>query len=224
MSGTAFDSEMDGLFAATAIVLLAAGRSSRFVDGDKLLAPLGGRPLITHSAALLGGERVGCRIAVVGPGHEARAELLRAAGWTVVVNAQAESGLASSLAVGIAQARNSPFIEAALVLLADMPDVPQTHLVALRATLGDGCMAVMSATQETLRPPAIFRREVFDQLMSLSGDAGARKVFDRLSATATVELPEPAAADVDTRADLERLGARQSVHHNLDDRQEKQDF
>ena len=39
-------------------VLLAAGRSQRFGDGDKLLAEINGRPLISHALAALGDSSV----------------------------------------------------------------------------------------------------------------------------------------------------------------------
>ncbi|MYD29541.1 MAG: NTP transferase domain-containing protein, partial [Dehalococcoidia bacterium] len=54
-------------------VVVAAGRSTRFGEGDKLLADLNGRPVIAWSlAALAAAESIG-RVAIVG-----REDLLRA--------------------------------------------------------------------------------------------------------------------------------------------------
>jgi molybdenum cofactor cytidylyltransferase len=54
--------------------------------------------------------------------------------------------------------------------------------------------------------PALFDREVFDELLALEGDAGARVVIRKSEPTriAAVKAPE-AAFDVDTPADHQRL-------------------
>lgn len=192
-------------FRATALVLLAAGQSSRFEDGDKLLAPLDGKPLLAHSASLLRDEYMAARIAVIGPGHHRRAEVLREAGWSVVINAAAETGLASSLSAGLRQAGETSAVDAAVVLLADMPDVPAAHLAGLRKALTPDRSAVMSRRGQALLPPAIFARHAFDRLTTLAGDVGARQVFETLENTAILDLPEGTGADVDTRDDLARL-------------------
>ncbi len=127
---------------------------------------------------------------------------LRAAGWTVVVNAQAAQGLSTSLAAGIQQAEQCPHVEAALVLLADMPNVPDAHLIDLRNALTPERDAVMSMSEMTHSPPAIFDRAVFDRLLGLAGDAGAGRVFQSLEHTATVPIPADWALDIDTRDDL----------------------
>ncbi|NNU36023.1 NTP transferase domain-containing protein [Rhizobium sophorae] len=56
----------DRPFSDTAIILLAAGKSSRFEAGDKLMAMYRGAPILERSARLLKGEAVAIRIAVVG--------------------------------------------------------------------------------------------------------------------------------------------------------------
>lgn len=203
----AFHTRIRQRFSTTALVLLAAGRSSRFEQGDKLLATFADRPLIAHSAGLLGGEDVAARIAVVAPGQTKRADVLRTAGWSVVVNDEASTGLASSLAAGVREAARVPTADAALILLADMPDVPDQHLLHLREALTPDRSAAMSELARTLLPPAIFGRSVFERLTALTGDAGARQVFDALDNTATVSLPPNSGGDVDTREDLARLAA-----------------
>ncbi|MGY6564645.1 MAG: NTP transferase domain-containing protein [Halomonadaceae bacterium] len=189
-------------FRSTALVLLAAGQSSRFEEGDKLLARFRGQRLIQRAATALQGHDLAARIAVIGPDQAARAVELRAAGWTVVVNAQAAQGLSTSLAAGIQQAGQCQHVEAALVLLADMPNVPDAHLIDLRHALTPERTAVMSVSETTHSPPAIFDRAVFDRLLGLAGDAGAGRVFQSLERTATVPIPADWALDIDTRDDL----------------------
>ncbi|WP_228716899.1 NTP transferase domain-containing protein [Billgrantia pellis] len=192
-------------FASTALVLLAAGQSRRFEEGDKLLARLHGQRIIQRAAAALQGHDLAARIAVVGPDQAARAVELRAAGWTVVVNAQSEKGLSASLAAGIREAGQCRGVEAALVMLADMPNVPDAHLVDLRDALTPERSAVMSLAGAVHSPPALFDRAVFDSLTGLAGDAGAGQLFQSLAHTATVAIPADWALDVDTREDLMKV-------------------
>lgn len=188
----------------TVILLLAAGRSSRFAGGDKLLAAYRGRLLLEHAAGLLEGAPVAARIAVAAPDRPARAALLRAAGWDVLECAQALSGQGASLAAGIGAAAGHDRAEAALVLLADMPEVPGAHLHALQDNHAAGHPAVLTRVGEALSPPAIFGRALFPRLQALSGDAGARQILGGMAGIASVPLDPRHALDIDTREDLAR--------------------
>lgn len=197
----AYHDRLRSPFASTALILLAAGQSKRFVDGDKLMAPLDGDPVLTKSASLLASQDVAARIAVVGSGDEARADLLKTAGWQVVYNPAAENGQATSLAAGI-RAAKADGADATLVLLGDMPKVSEHHLHALQSEYRLGRTAVMSSAGNILCPPAIFHQSVFDSLTTLDGDQGAKTIFKSLDGTATVAIPDSEAIDIDTRADL----------------------
>ena len=134
-------------------------------------------------------------------GDEARADLLKAAGWQVVHNPGAANGQATSLAAGI-RAAKADGADAALVLLGDMPKVSETHLLALHREYRLGRTAVMSSAGNILCPPAIFHHSVFEALTQLGGDQGAKALFKSLDTTASVILPDKEAIDIDTRADL----------------------
>jgi xanthine/CO dehydrogenase XdhC/CoxF family maturation factor/CTP:molybdopterin cytidylyltransferase MocA len=197
-------------FRRTAVILLAAGASSRFQGGDKLLAPYRLGCVLDGAAGHLAHEEVGARIAVVSADATKRHTLLRDAGWQIVINSEAHTGLASSLACGLRAAMAHAPIDAGLVLLADMPNVPDMHLRALQRALTAGRIAVMSQSQGAMSPPAIFSREAFDTLLQLEGDVGARAAFARLGKTATIELDGQCAFDIDTRADLAAADLKQA--------------
>ncbi|WP_084421298.1 NTP transferase domain-containing protein [Henriciella litoralis] len=189
-------------FAQTALILLAAGQSQRFESGDKLLAELRGQAVLSHAASALTDTPLAARIAVIGPGDRARAELLIDAGWDVITNFDAEDGQSTSLAHGILAAETAG-AKAAMVILGDMPQITDTHLEALQATFTSGKSSVMSQTGDVLCPPAIFHHTTFDALKKLTGDAGAKSVFNKLAETATVDLPPQSAIDIDSVSDLE---------------------
>jgi xanthine/CO dehydrogenase XdhC/CoxF family maturation factor/CTP:molybdopterin cytidylyltransferase MocA len=190
-------------FAETAIILLAAGQSKRFERGDKLLAELEGKSILEHAAGLLAGQKLAARIAVTGPTDTARATTLTHEGWEVIENPDAADGQATSLSTGIRAAKASG-ARAALILLGDMPRISDAHLRALQKEVRKGRRAVMSQSGDVLCPPAIFHKSTFDDLMALSGDAGAKSLFAKLPNTAFVDLSPDNALDIDTIADLER--------------------
>lgn len=188
----------------TALILLAAGASSRFEAGDKLLAPFRGAPLLGHAAAALAGTPLAARIAVTGPGQDARAEALAGAGWQVAVNPDAADGQGASLAAGIRRVADHTRARRALVLLADMPLVPDAHLVALARAAAPGVPAVLSRAGTVTGPPAVFDRTLFAQLATLTGDRGARAVVAGLDGVITLPLAPDHALDIDCEADLAR--------------------
>ena len=198
----AYHATKKATFSDTALLLLAAGTSSRFGNDDKLMAPLDGRPLLAHAAARLPHDAAAARIAVTGPDQKARARCLTDLGWEIAVNPSPEQGQASSIAAGVEQASAQDDAACALIMLGDMPFIPDSHLRNLKKALTDGASAVMTEADGVLSPPALFRRETFSDLKSLSGDAGARGLFQKMAGTATVPLAAANALDVDTSADL----------------------
>lgn len=186
----------------TALILFAAGASSRFEDGDKLMADLNGVPVLAKAAALKDAAPFARTIAVVGPHHSVRADHLTASGWDVIVNQNAAIGQATSLTTTLNAIKNDDSITQIVIALADMPAIAQNDLTRLLSAATPDIDAVMSHHGETLMPPALFRREQFDALMGLTGDRGAKSVFKTLANTTTIPLSSRAAADVDTRADL----------------------
>ena len=191
-------------FAETALLLLAAGQSERFGADDKLLAPLGDRRVIEHAAHAMAGEHVAARIAVVGPGHADRRAHLESVGWQVLVNPDTRTGQASSIRTGIRHIDGLSHVRNVLILLADMPFVPDHHLHALETAMRGGLQAAISTANEIDCPPAIFAKEAFPALLALEGDAGAKSVYRSLTQTRSIKLPVSRAVDIDTRDDLLR--------------------
>ncbi|MCA8899759.1 MAG: nucleotidyltransferase family protein [Hyphomonas sp.] len=193
------------MFERTAILLLASGLSSRFETGDKLLAPLSGRTVLDHAADALSGASPAARIAVVGVGQDARRAALEARGFDIVINPEPARGQGHSLALGAARVRDMTQAETLLILLADMPNVSDSHLTNLAAAHANGAQAVMTRTGDVLCPPALFARASFDALACLNGDQGARSVFFSCDQRTTVETTPDEVMDIDCIADLRRM-------------------
>jgi len=183
--------------AEIAVVLLAAGQSERF-GSDKLLVPLQGIPVALHAAARLAAMGTGWRFAVCREASPLAAEL-DALGFDVVVNPDPARGLSSSLALGVERAELVG-AKAVLVALADMPFVSAGHLAALLASFDPVTAPVVASERAGVpMPPALFSRNVFDDLRASKGDQGAR---DLLRRAARVAADPHELADIDRPEDI----------------------
>ena len=184
-------------------VVLAAGAARRF-GSSKQLALLDGEPLVRRAARIATtccGERT---LLVVG--HDAAAVAKAADGHCafLAVNESYADGLGTSLA--LAANVLADVADAIILMLADQPTIPASHLEALVSRWdGQDGTVVATAYAETAGAPAVLPASLFPELSKLSGDRGARTLFDNPAIELrTVEL-EDAACDVDTPEDLARL-------------------
>ena len=182
----------------TVLILLAAGRGSRFGDiGSKLAEPFLGRPVGLHVAVALEDLPFRRRIAVVGrPALDYGAH-----GFDLIANDDPDQGMARSVRLGVEQARGMD-AAAVLIALADMPRVTATHIFRLFDAVDSPDAVVASSDGVAPKPPALFGRGRFDFLMTLQGDAGARDLVraGRHVVTTPAEL-----IDVDTPEELASL-------------------
>lgn len=186
-----------------ALVLLAAGRSERFGEADKLMAPYLGRPLGMHVVVALEAVPFFARIAVVA---ETRLDL-SGCGYQIVHNDDPASGLSRSLRLGVETACGQG-AEAVLIALADMPRVTATHIYRLldRAEGPDAIVASSDGTDP--RPPALFGCNHLSTLLKSHGDMGARELVKHGHhvVTSPAEL-----ADVDTPDQLAALTGQSAI-------------
>ena len=172
---------------------------------------LDGKPVLEHSADLRNVDNIAAAIAVVPPDRPARVSTLESAGWSVITYTDPDRGLSSSIATGVCAVRENKAIDQVIILLADMPRIPGSHIsnLLLRAVDPD-TRAIMTEAEGVLSPPALFKREQFDRLTALTDDSGAKDLFKTLSGTKTVSLPVASAIDIDRVTDLVR--AQETEH------------
>ena len=203
-------------------ILLASGASTRF-GGDKLLAPLDGRPVVRWSAEAIAGA-VDTLVVVVreDPQPSAlRPEVPRAGGrshqvspvrraleglpirWAI--NHDAERGMSTAIRAGLAALPAS--VTAAIVALGDQPRLAAGVITRLlRAYRERGQRVVAPSYRGVQANPVLFARAVFPELTALEGDAGARSAVMRdQSRLELVAVDAPVPGDVDRPEDLARL-------------------
>ncbi len=182
-------------------ILLAAGASSRMEGRDKLLEEVEGEPVLRRAARALAESGAAEVIAVIRAQDEARRATLAGLAVRVVENPAAVEGMASSIRAGLAAAR--PDADAAIIALADMPEIATAHANALIAAYDPSAgRAICRAADEEGRPghPVLFGRRFFESLSRLTGDEGARDVL-RENAELVALAPTPGRAarlDLDT--------------------------
>jgi molybdenum cofactor cytidylyltransferase len=186
-------------------VLLAAGSSRRF-GSNKLLAPLpDGTPLVCAALRRLRSvlESV---IVVVHPQDTVVPELLAADRVQIVVCQNADAGMGASLAAAVAA---SSATRGWLIALADMPAIQVSTLQRVVQALDDGAVLVAPFHVGRRGHPVGVHSSFRDELLALSGDAGAREILAR-HAAALMRLDVDDAGilfDVDTPGDLELAAA-----------------
>lgn len=157
------------------MAVLAAGQSRRFGSGDKLAARFRGQHLGELACHALAGLDFAHRWVIAARADHPCAQSWQADGFTVAVNAQAASGMGTSVALAATLALEAK-ADGLLIALADMPLVPVDHfraLLARAAATGPGAL-IASAADGVRLPPAAFGRDHLAALASFTGDVGAR--------------------------------------------------
>jgi molybdenum cofactor cytidylyltransferase len=194
---------------AIAGVVLAAGRSSRMGGPNKLLAEIGGKPLVRIVVDAVLASRA--RPVVVVTGHQRDKVEAALAGLPVkfVHNPHFADGLGTSLKAGIAALPAEA--DGAIVCLGDMPQVDAGLIDRLIGAFDPdhGALVVLPTIDGKRGNPVVWSRRFFPDLMAVEGDVGARYLIGRYTeAVAEVPLTGTAAlTDVDTPEALEAVRA-----------------
>lgn len=189
----------------TAIVL-AAGRSER-MGSNKLLADLGGKPLIRHGVEMLLESSVYDVIVVTGNEDEKVRTALHSLDVAFAHNPNFAEGLSTSLKIGI----NAVSLDAdgALICLGDMPLIEMGTINQLVSSFDELshhtiCVPIFDGVRGN---PVLWGRQHFKALESIEGDQGgkllmaslAKEIFEVEAESKTILL------DVDTPGDLQEI-------------------
>jgi molybdenum cofactor cytidylyltransferase len=196
----------------TAIVL-AAGKSSRFEAGNKLLADAGGGPLVRRVLTAVAESPVADIVLVTAPDG---GRLVAAAGpgrWRHTQNPNPDDGLSSSIRSGLAAIPDGT--TGALIVLADMPKLTAGLIAALitRFEAEGGSKIVYPISPDGRQGhPVLWPSAMFKGLAALTGDTGGKALLqsnkDRVS---TLEVADESPfLDIDTRSELETYRGRES--------------
>jgi molybdenum cofactor cytidylyltransferase len=192
-----------------AAVVLAAGRSTRMGAINKLIAEIGGKPLVRIAAEQALASRAGPVIVVTGHQRERVEAALSGLPVRIVHNPDYAEGLGTSLKAGIAAVPADA--DGAIICLGDMPQVNAALIDKLIAAFdpAHGALVVVPSIAGRRGNPVVWSRRFFHDLMAINGDIGARHLIGAY-AEAVVEVPvadDAALTDVDTPESLSAVKA-----------------
>jgi molybdenum cofactor cytidylyltransferase len=189
-----------------AAVVLAAGLGRR-MGGNKMLATFEGKPMIVATVENLLASSVDDIIVVTGHESDAIAKVLSPYKVRLEHNFDYETGIASSLRVGVEAAGQA---DAVVVCLGDMPRVSSATIDRMIAAFNpvEHRTIVVPTFQNKIGNPVLWGAEHFARLTSLQGDKGGRALIAQLKSDATeIEADAGVLLDADTPADLLALQA-----------------
>lgn len=161
-----------------AALVMAAGRSSRMGERNKLLCSVAGAPMVRRVVEAALASR--CAQVMVVTGHQSREVNGALDGCAVsrVFNPDYADGMAGSLRAGL-QALPAD-TDGVLVLLADMPWISAAHLDRLLDAFDPVQPKILVPERDGRRGnPLLWPRAYFDEMAALSGDVGARLLLER---------------------------------------------
>ncbi len=124
-----------------------------------------------------------------------------------MLNPAAASGQASSLKVGLQSMGED--MAGALVMIGDQPLVgSRTVALLLRAWRREGARPAVAASYgdpSMWRPPVLIDRSLWPELFAVSGDTGARQLFERRPELLDTVLASGRPDDVDTPEDYAKI-------------------
>ena len=157
-------------------IILAAGQSKRMGQVKQLL-PFRGKPLISHVVYNALASQLGEVIVVLGHGAEEIEMTVDFGDAQVVMNDDYQAGQSTSLQTGISAISDRS--EAALFILGDQPLVNVGVINRLIEEFERKRMGFLVPTFQGKRGnPVLVGRSLFPHLKSLTGDQGARALFE----------------------------------------------
>ena len=190
------------------IILLAAGSARRFGGANKLLADWHGVPLIRASIGNIPARaEFTPRIAVAGRDAPEVSRHLQPWKFVCLHNLEAESGMSSSIRLGLAQLPDT--VAGAFFVLADMPKIAARTYDDLFAAFNKypDKSVFVPIFAEQMGNPVLIRRNFFSLLLDLEGDGGAKGLFAAYP-DVIIRIPVDDAGilfDVDHPSDINKL-------------------
>ena len=188
------------------LVLLAAGASVR-LGRPKQLLHFRGQSLLKYSIQNALASNAQPVVVVLGANANGLQKETTESGIHVVVNEEWQEGMSSSIRRGIETISElGPEVEGVILMVCDQPYVT-TNLLNELITVHEksGKQIVACSYGDTFGPPAFFHHSLFDELLRLKGDIGARSIVQQHTNMVEVIPFAEGTIDIDTEADYEKI-------------------
>ena len=188
------------------ILLIAAGESKR-LGVPKQLLKIGGETLINRVLTILKASIEAPITLVLGSNAREIKDQLVPIPIDVVYNDEWKEGMASSIRVGVMQIQNAhPSADGIMIVVCDQPYLQTEQIKGLLVEqYATGLPIVACYYNQILGTPALFHKTVFQELLLLQGDVGAKKIIEKHSEEVAKLHFEKGLVDIDTMEDFEKL-------------------
>ena len=190
-------------------LVLAAGQSTRMGRDNKLLADIGGKPMVAHAADAMLASKVDLVIVVTGHEADRVRQALDGRKLGFVDNPAYAEGLSTSLARGLDALPETA--AGVLIGLGDMPRIRAADIDRLIAAFNpdEGRSICVPTVAGKRGNPVLFSVAFLPEMRAVEGDVGARHLIGvHGDQVVEVEMDDDAALiDVDTKDALAALEA-----------------
>ena len=190
-----------------AALVLAAGRSTRMGDVNKMLALVDGQPMVARVADAVLASGAGPAIVVTGYQADEVRRVLSGRAVTVVENPDYAAGLSTSLKRGLAAL--PPDADGVLVCLGDMPRVTADQIDRLIAAFDPAagraiCVPIHDGKRGN---PVLWAGRFIPEMLEIAGDVGARHLIGAYAdVVSEVEMEDSGVLmDIDTPEALRKI-------------------
>lgn len=187
-----------------AAVILAGGESQR-MGLPKQTLRVGGVPMLQVVLDTVRRTKVDLVVIVLGAHESEVRKEVDFRNERVVVNRAHREGMSASIRAGLSEVQGA---EAALIILGDQPLIsPKTIDALIEAYRRSGRSIIVPVFQGRRGNPVLFDRSLFDEVMQVTGDIGAKAVV-KAHHEETLEVPvddHGVVVDIDSPADYDRL-------------------
>lgn len=184
-----------------AVIVLAAGAGKRF-GSNKLLARIQGKPLYEHMLQKLEAMRAFPVYMITG--YEQIQIAAKEKGIQAVENRQPELGISHSLKLGLtACLKENPEIRGVLFSVCDQPNLTLATMFSLiRTAMLHPGKIICSGHDGVPGNPVVWDRRFFEELMTLEGDIGGKKIIEcRKEQCILLETEAEELKDIDRKQD-----------------------
>ena len=188
------------------IILLAAGSSSR-MGSSKQLLDIGGEPLLRRTAKIALSTKPSIAIVVLGSNKKEHRKVIEDLPVEIIYNPDWQKGMGNTLKAGLNQLlKIDRETEAVILLVCDQPLLTTRKIQELKEKSElTKAPIVACAYANTFGVPALFDKVMFQSLLSLPDDQGAKKVIEQnLSQVSVIPFPE-GVVDIDRPEDYENF-------------------
>jgi molybdenum cofactor cytidylyltransferase len=198
------------MFPQIDIIILAAGKSERMGESNKLLLPFQGKPILQRVLNHVARLPFDQRIVVTGFQHELIEPLIDYAMLSYVYNPNFEDGMTSSIQTGIKSLSKESI--GVMIIPGDLPNIDSANLERLTNTflecLKTNPKTIVVATEKGVQKnPVIFSAFYYPEILAHKSKNGCKEIIQNHTKNVTsVEITaEGFFRDIDTPADYQKI-------------------